>query len=209
MPRVSRQQATFNRKAIVENAARLFRERGFRNIPLSEVMSSSGLTVGGFYGHFESREALTNEACSHAFKQAILFWRQLIDEAPDKRTARYLIISDYLSKERVQINHNTCPVVAFSGEVSQEEHDSVINATYSRGLADLIAIYMEALDDACSPEALREKALTEYSVMIGALTLARAARSTELSEEILKNAKSTLGIYGKQVNSKQGIVPTQ
>jgi TetR/AcrR family transcriptional repressor of nem operon len=202
MPRVSRQQAKLNRVAIVENAARLFRERGFRNIPLSEVMSSSGLTLGGFYGHFESREALTNEACNHAFEQAVQFWRQLIADAPDKETARKLIIADYLSQHRVQKSDNTCPVVAFASEVSQEANDSMINATYAGGLAKLIGIYMEALDAASSPEALRQQALSEYSVMIGALTLARAARSTDLAEEILKSARMVLGVDDGQLEGR-------
>ncbi|WP_460044487.1 TetR/AcrR family transcriptional regulator [Pseudomonas sp. S2_H01] len=203
MPRVSRQQAKLNRVTIVENAARLFRERGFRNIPLSEVMSSSGLTLGGFYGHFESREALTNEACNHAFEQAVQFWRQLIAGAPNKETARKLIIADYLSQHRVQKSEKTCPVVAFSSEVSQEDHDSRINATYSDGLAKLLGIYMEALDQASSPEELRQQALNEYSVMIGALTLARAARSTDLSEEILKSARTVLGVDDVQLDGQK------
>jgi len=203
MPRVSRQQAKLNRVTIVENAARLFRERGFRNIPLSEVMSSSGLTLGGFYGHFESREALANEACNHAFEQAVQFWRQLIAGAPNKETARKLIIVDYLSQHRVQKSEKTCPVVAFSSEVSQEDHDSRINATYSDGLAKLLGIYMEALDQASSPEELRQQALNEYSVMIGALTLARAARSTDLSEEILKSARTVLGVDDAQPDGQE------
>lgn len=204
MPRVSRQQAKLNRITIVENAARLFRERGFRNIPLSEVMSSSGLTLGGFYGHFESREALTNEACNHAFEQAIQFWRQLIAEAPNKKTARKRIIVDYLSQHRVQKSEKTCPVVAFSSEVSQEEHDAAINATYATGLSKLIGIYMEALEELPSSEALRLQALNEYSVMIGALTLARAARSTDLSEEILKSARAVLGVDDLQPGAHSG-----
>jgi len=61
MPRVSLKQARLNRATIVENAARLFLKRGLRSIALSEVMATSGLTLGGFYGHFESREAPLSE----------------------------------------------------------------------------------------------------------------------------------------------------
>lgn len=204
MPRVSRQQAKLNRITIVENAARLFRARGFKNIPLSEVMSSAGLTLGGFYGHFESREALTNEACNHAFDQAVQFWKQLIASAPDKKTARKLIIADYLSHNRVQKNESTCPVVAFSSEVSQEEHDSAINTTYSAGLSKLIETYMEALNEWPSTDELRQQALNEYSIMIGALTLARAARSTSLSDEILKSARTILGVADAQPSTSNG-----
>jgi TetR/AcrR family transcriptional repressor of nem operon len=197
MPRVSRQQAKLNRKSIVENAARLFRERGFRNIPLSEVMSSSGLTLGGFYGHFESREALTNEACRHAFEQAIALWTHMIAEAPDKRAARKSIIDDYLSQNRILKSGSTCPVVAFSSEVAQEDDESAIHKTYSEGLAGLIGTYMETLENPTTPsqpQAMKQHALLEYSVMIGALTLARAARHTGLSDDIVASARAFLGI---------------
>ena len=66
MPRVSRKQAELNREIIVEAATRLFRERGIHGISVSDVMAAAGLTHGGFYGHFESREALATEACNRA-----------------------------------------------------------------------------------------------------------------------------------------------
>ncbi|WP_309676189.1 TetR family transcriptional regulator, partial [Pseudomonas sp.] len=62
MPRVSRKQAELNREIIVEAATRLFRERGLHGISVVDVMGAAGLTHGGFYGHFESREALAQEA---------------------------------------------------------------------------------------------------------------------------------------------------
>ena len=197
MPRVSRQQSKLNRISIVENAARLFRERGFRNIPLSEVMSSSGLTLGGFYGHFESREALTNEACRHAFEQAIAFWKRIIAEAPDRRTARRSIIDDYLSPKRVMKSDSTCPVVAFASEVAQEADDSVIHKTFFEGLTGLVDTYMETLNSPphdATQKAQKQQALLEYSVLTGALTLARAARNTELSKEIVLSARNFLGV---------------
>ena len=62
MPRVSRAQTERNRVKITQTATRLFRERGFQNVSLSEVMHASGLTHGGFYGHFASKEALARAA---------------------------------------------------------------------------------------------------------------------------------------------------
>lgn len=200
MPRVSIKQAKLNRKSIVENAARLFRERGFRNIPLSEVMASSGLTLGGFYGHFESKDALTNEACRHAFEQTRQFWQGKIAEAPDLQTARKAIIDDYLSDRRARRENNTCPVVAFSGEVAQEAQDSTIANTYAEGLSGLIKTYTQTLGDEGSVlnDLEREnKALLEFSLMIGSLSLARATRNRALSHDILLSARSFLGIVAE------------
>jgi TetR/AcrR family transcriptional repressor of nem operon len=195
MPRVSLKQARLNRITIVENAARLFLERGFRNIPLSEVMATAGLTLGGFYGHFESRDALANEACTHAFDLAISFWQQRIAAHRCKRSAHQSIIAQYLRAGRADPGENTCPLVAFSAEVAQEPSDSPIHQTYAKGLESLIQTYMqtlETLDGSSDRAALKATALLQYSLMVGAVTLARAARNNPLSEEILQVARDYL-----------------
>ena len=63
--KVSREQVAENRQRILDAAARLFRERGFENVTVAEVMSAAGLTHGGFYGHFDSKEALIDAAMAH------------------------------------------------------------------------------------------------------------------------------------------------
>lgn len=195
MPRVSLKQARLNRVTIVDNAARLFLKRGFRGIALSEVMATSGLTLGGFYGHFESREALANEACTRAFDLAINFWQQRIAAQRCKRSAHQSIVTEYLRTGRTDIGENTCPLVAFSAEVAQEPTDSPIHQTYANGLESLIQTHMQTLDTLNgSPghAALKATALLQYSLMVGAVTLARAARSSPLSEEILQMARDFL-----------------
>lgn len=203
MPRVSLKQAKLNRQSIIENAARLFRQRGFRNIPLSEVMSTSGLTLGGFYGHFESKDALTNEACRHSFEQTMTFWQEKIAAAADMPAARKSIIDDYLSERRTRKDHNNCPVVAFSNEVSQEDAGSTIAATYAEGLAGLIKTYTQTLvEDAATigPE-LESQALLEMALMIGSLSLARATRNQDLSSKLLHSARHFLGVEDAPVQS--------
>lgn len=195
MPRVSLKQARLNRATIVENAARLFLKRGLRSIPLSEVMATSGLTLGGFYGHFESREALANEACTHAFDQAISFWQQRIAAQRCKRSAHRSIVTEYLRSGRTDLGEHTCPLVAFSAEVAQEPADSPIHQTYANGLESLIQTHMQTLENAdgsADDAALKTRALLQYSLMVGAVTLARAARSSTLSEEILQATRDYL-----------------
>lgn len=97
MPRVSRKQAELNREIIVEAATRLFRERGIHGISVSDVMAAAGLTHGGFYGHFESREALATEACNRAFEQSSERWQARVEQSPDPEAARLALIDPYLS----------------------------------------------------------------------------------------------------------------
>src|ERR1700756_3257709 len=126
MPRVSRKQAELNREIIVEAATRLFRERGIHGISVSDVMAAAGLTHGGFYGHFESREALATEACNRAFEQSSLRWQARVEQSPDPETARLALIDPYLTATNRDSPGDSCPVAAFAGEICHEAADSAL-----------------------------------------------------------------------------------
>lgn len=195
MPRVSRAQAELNRINITQKAAQLFRERGFQGITLSEVMQASGLTHGGFYGHFKSKEALADEACAQAFTHSENVWRDTVAAHADKGEARKAIIEHYLAQSKLDRPDDTCPVVAFSGEIAREDEHSALHQTYLRGLNTLIKTYsstLEADDTADSAQRQRQTALVEYALMVGAMTLARAAGHSAISGEILEAAKAFL-----------------
>src|SRR5436309_11486102 len=81
--KVSREQAAQNRERIVETAAQLFRERGFEGIGVADLMKEAGLTHGGFYGHFGSKEELIAEASDRALAQSLARWDKLMARAPD------------------------------------------------------------------------------------------------------------------------------
>jgi len=78
MPRVSKQQSLSNRATITQAAARLFREHGIQGISVSDLMGAAGLTHGGFYGHFESKDALAVEACRLAFENSAERWTKAV-----------------------------------------------------------------------------------------------------------------------------------
>src|SRR5438309_11707248 len=80
--KVSREQAARNRERIVETAAQRFRERGFEGIGVADLMKEAGLTHGGFYGHFSSKEDLIAEASARALAQSLALWGKLADRAP-------------------------------------------------------------------------------------------------------------------------------
>src|SRR3954453_6223646 len=80
--KVSREQAALNRERIVETAAQLFRERGFEGIGVADLMKEAGLTHGGFYGHFASKEDLMAEASARALTRSLALLNELAEGAP-------------------------------------------------------------------------------------------------------------------------------
>jgi TetR/AcrR family transcriptional repressor of nem operon len=191
MPRVSRKQADLNREIIVEAATRLFRERGLHGISVVDVMGAAGLTHGGFYGHFESKEALAIEASGRAFVEAAGRWGERIATANDNAAARRALIEPYLSTASRDNPGDSCPVVAFAGDMCHETADSGLRETFMAGLNRLLDS-LSNLMDSDDAAANRQQALVQYSLMVGALTLARASRGDPLSDEILEAAQHFL-----------------
>ncbi|MGJ7517130.1 TetR/AcrR family transcriptional regulator [Pseudomonas baetica] len=191
MPRVSRKQADLNRETIVDAATRLFRERGLHGISVVDVMAAAGLTHGGFYGHFESKEALAKEASERVFKEVGTRWRERIATTDDKAAARKALIEPYLSAHSRDNPGESCPVVAFAGDMCHESADSGLREPFLEGLNRLLDSFGKLMDSE-DPDENRQQALVQYSLMVGALTLARATRGEALSDEILKAAQRFL-----------------
>lgn len=191
MPRVSRKQAELNREIIVEAATRLFRERGIHGISVSDVMAAAGLTHGGFYGHFESREALATEACNRAFEQSSLRWQARVEQSPDPETARLALIDPYLTAVNRDNPGDSCPVAAFAGEMCHEAADSALQRTFIRGLEESMGILGDTQATG-TPEGDRQAAMAQYAMMVGAMTLARATKGSGLSDEFLEAARNLL-----------------
>ncbi|MGH8345609.1 MAG: TetR/AcrR family transcriptional regulator, partial [Pseudomonas sp.] len=191
MPRVSRKQADLNRETIVDAATRLVRERGRHGLSVVDGMAAAGLTHGGFYGHFESREALAQEASGRAFEQAAQRWQARVAEHDRKDAARRAVVEPYLSRESRDNPGDSCPVVAFAGDMCHEAADSGLRQTYMHGLNNLLDSLGTLLDTEDAARK-RQQVLVEYSLMFGALMLSRATRGDPLSDEILEAARATL-----------------
>src|SRR6476469_9287328 len=95
--KVTREQASQNRDRVLEAAGRLFRERGFDGIGVADLMKAAGLTHGGFYGQFASKEELMAEACERTFDKEADFWAQLAEDAAGNPLAA--VMQAYLSKQ--------------------------------------------------------------------------------------------------------------
>lgn len=186
MPRVSRKQAELNREIIVEAATHLFRERGLHGISLSDVMAAAGLTHGGFYGHFASKEALATEACQKAFEQSNLGWQEKISRSDDVHAAREAILRPYFSTQHRDNPGDGCPISAFTPDMCHEPADTALQHAFIDGVEQSLEVFAQLQDED------REAMLAKYAMMIGALTLARATRGSSLSDEFLEAARNTL-----------------
>lgn len=182
MGRVSQQQAEENRRRVVETAARLFRAKG-THLSVADLMKASGLTHGGFYKQFASKDALIDEATTHAFAElAQLHAAGLERHAGQRDEARQALIDNYLSVEHRDNPADGCPAAALAADMAREPADSEARRVYVEGVGD----FAEALADE------EHDGLVRLSTMIGALVLSRATKGSSLSEEVLVAAREEL-----------------
>lgn len=191
MPRVSKAEAERNRAVIEQVSSRLFREQGFHGISVADLMGAAGLTHGGFYGHFESKDALAAIACTRAFEESEARWRKRVSDAPDKATALSSLIDGYLSARNRNNAGAGCPVAALANDVARESDDKPVRESFHDGLVNLLDILVSVQpgDDASAD---RKTALAQMATLAGALMLSRATQGTPLSNEILAAARTFL-----------------
>lgn len=191
MPRVSKAEAEKNRAIIEQVSSRLFREQGFHGISVADLMGAAGLTHGGFYGHFESKDALAAIACTRAFEESEGRWRKRVGEAPDPAAALASLIDGYLSARNRNNAGTGCPVPALASDVARESDDKPVRAAFHEGLEGLVDILTEVQPDA-DARARRSAALAQMATLAGAVLLSRATQGTPMSNEILAAARAWL-----------------
>lgn len=188
MPRASRAQAEQHREEIVTEAARLFRERGLAAVTVADVTGAVGMTHGGFYKHFASKEALAAEAASRAFKQAVELEESLAAGALDREGRWQAVIDQYLSPAHRDSPGEGCPATAFAADTARESRESPLHDEYVAGVQNFVEFLQRISPDSAG----REETLARYATLVGALTLARATNGDPISEEILAAAHSSL-----------------
>jgi TetR/AcrR family transcriptional regulator, transcriptional repressor for nem operon len=178
--RVSRAEAEKNRERIIEVAARLFRERGFDGIGVADLMKSAGLTHGGFYGHFESKEDLMAQACGRALEGSLDAWHQWAERGGGNSLSA--VAAAYLSAAHRDRPGEGCALAALGAEAAR--HGAPVRGAFTQGLRALID-KLTGMVPGRSKRAKRERALATFASMVGALVLARAVDDAELSGEVL------------------------
>lgn len=185
MARVSKAQAAEHRAAIVRAASALFRARGLAGVGVAEITRAAGLTHGGFYGHFASKDVLAAEAIAAAFEDGK---RRLVDDG----LAGYL--RGYLSRRHRDRPEEGCPLLALAG--SHEPRGREIDAALARGAAMLLEETARRLPDRAGEpvEARRRRACGLLATAIGGQVLARslAGEAIELSDVVLAAAREEI-----------------
>lgn len=178
--KVSREQAAKNRERILAVAARLMRERGIDGIGVADLMKAAGLTHGGFYGHFESKEDLATQACARGVERAVQYWEQAIGRAPDKPLDA--VLGFYLSMEHRDNPGHGCLLPALAADAAHR--DTGLRSVFETAIRSLSGLLARLLPGR-SPAQKRQRALATLAGMVGALALARAVEDRSLAEEIL------------------------
>lgn len=186
----SRKEATHER--IVEAAARAIRRSGYGGTGVADIMKEAGLTHGGFYAHFPSREAMLAEAADRAGAEAVAASARIAATASPQQALRVLLQA-YLSKEHVQNAEMGCPVVALGSEMPRQAPE--VRRASTRRIKEMIDLVARQSPDWGQPGA-HERALTTVATMVGALLLARAVDDPELSDALRKAALEHLAPTG-------------
>jgi TetR/AcrR family transcriptional regulator, transcriptional repressor for nem operon len=183
--KVTRQQAAANRERVVETASMLFRQHGFDGIGVADIMKAAGLTHGGFYGQFRSKEELAAEACAHAGPDP---WAPWMEAPPGQRLEG--IVRSYLTS-RHRDNYTSGCLFAALGSDAARQPRSVRRAFTGRIRAKIDLL--RRVVPGRSAAARRDHAMATLSGLVGALILSRAVDDPVLSEEILEAAVTTFG----------------
>jgi TetR/AcrR family transcriptional repressor of nem operon len=204
--RYSKEHKLETHARIVKKASVRLREKGAHGIGVADLMKDAGLTHGGFYAHFDSREALVIEAFAYAMDRSTERWRKLAEATPpEKRMAT--IVQSYLTPLHRDDPGHGCAVTALGAEIARESPKT--RKAFAAKLEQMIDMLAEQMPD-LPRKAARRQAMATLSTMVGTLVLARIAGSGELSGEVLKAGRDksleVLGGDGKPARPRVGKV---
>lgn len=188
--RYSREHKLETHARIVKKASVRLREKGAHGIGVADLMKEAGLTHGGFYAHFDSREALVIEAFGYAMDRSTEHWRKLAAAtAPEKRLAA--IVDSYLTSLHRDDPGHGCSLTALGAEIARESPKA--RKAFAAKLEQMIDMLAAQLPE-LPRKAARKQAISALATMVGTLVLARIAGTGDFSDEILgAGREATLG----------------
>jgi len=196
--RYSKEHKQETHARIVKKASVRLREKGAHGIGVADLMKEAGLTHGGFYAHFDSREALVMEAFGYAMDRSTERWRKLAEQTPpDKRLAT--IVENYLTPLHRDDPGHGCAVPTLGAEIARESPKT--RKAFAAKLEQMIDMMADQVLEVPRKGA-RKQAVAALATMMGALVLSRIAGSGELSEEILAAGReAVLGRAAKKAKA--------
>jgi TetR/AcrR family transcriptional regulator, transcriptional repressor for nem operon len=197
--RYSREHKLETHARIVKKASVRLREKGAHGIGVADLMKDAGLTHGGFYAHFDSREALVIEAFTHAMDRSIERWRKLAEQTPpEKRLA--MVVNTYLTPLHRDDPGHGCSVPALGAEIARESPKT--RRAFAGRLEQMIDTLAAQLPGV-PRKAARKQAMAAIATMMGTLVLARVAGSGDFSDELLGAGRDAVLDRAKSAKAKK------
>jgi TetR/AcrR family transcriptional repressor of nem operon len=197
MPRITKEDKARNRQNILEAAGRMFRSQGIDAVGIAELMKEAGLTHGGFYNHFASKNDLAVEVCGASFATSLGVLARTVEDGPGPAGSPLeRVVAGYLSAAHRDAPDGGCPSASLVTDAGR--HSEGVQSAYAEGVEGyLTGFAAELLREAeekgheLDPAEARHRAVRLLSEMVGALMLARAVRHVEpeLSDEILRTGR--------------------
>jgi TetR/AcrR family transcriptional regulator, transcriptional repressor for nem operon len=210
--RYSKEHKQETHARIVKKASVRLREKGAHGIGVADLMKDAGLTHGGFYAHFDSREALVIEAFGYAMDRATERWRKLAEQTlPEKRLAT--IVESYLTPVHRDDPGHGCAIPALSAEIARENPKT--RKAFAAKLEQMIEMIAQQMPDLPRKTA-RKQAMASLATMMGTLVLARVAGSGEFSDDMLGAGREAVldrvtaaKSGGKKLGGKKAATPAR
>jgi TetR/AcrR family transcriptional repressor of nem operon len=194
--RYSREHKLETHARIVKKASVRLREKGAHGIGVADLMKEAGLTHGGFYAHFDSREALVIEAFGYAMERGTERWRKLAEQtAPEKRLAA--IVDSYLTRVHRDDPGHGCAVPTLGAEIARESPKT--RRAFAAKLEQMIDMMAEQIPDV-PRKAARKQAMATIATMMGTLVMSRIAGNGEFSDEVLGAGRDA--VLGRTAKAK-------
>jgi TetR/AcrR family transcriptional regulator, transcriptional repressor for nem operon len=196
--RYSKEHKLETHARIVKKASVRLREKGAHGIGVADLMKDAGLTHGGFYAHFASREALVVEAFAYAMDRSTERWHKLAEQTPpEKRLST--IVESYLTPVHRDDPGHGCAIPALSAEIARESPKT--RKAFAAKLEQMIEMIAAQIPDV-PRKAARKQAMASLATMMGTLVLARVAGNGEFSDEILAAGRDT--VLARETSAKSG-----
>lgn len=198
MPYSQRHKAA-TRKRIVETARVLFNRHGFKNVSIDCIMKEVGLTRGGFYNHFQNKEALYSEAVASFLTGRGARWRSeagINETSPTREDARLMMLS-YLSDEHLGDTDAQCPMIALPSDTARE--GTKTHAAFEQLLTAMVGLFEKSLSPHIEPDMkTRPTALSMAALCVGGMVLAKSIPDSMLAKEVrdaaLNSAETLMGL---------------
>jgi len=186
--RYSKEHKQETHERIVKKASVRLREKGAHGIGVADLMKEAGLTHGGFYAHFDSREALVIEAFNYAMDRATERWRKVAEQTPpDKRFAT--IVETYLTTVHRDDPGQGCAVPTLGAEIARESPKT--RKAFAAKIEQMIDMMADQILDV-PRKAARKQAMAVLATMMGTVVMSRIAGNGELSDEILRAGREAV-----------------